>query len=320
MEKEERFSTQLSDIALIVNTLDEADRARKKALDLQKTLEESISHSSTTLLSSAVNAFADEAIQPMNAQERAFLFREIREKSLSRVAELNDAGRNCAQAIRRGDDAVNNYFADSTSLMSLSSPSRASDTTARLFGLQIRSGNPYVDADRACSASVPVTLTYGKLEPGSGWGPFGAVAKWLLTTKSLALTLITGMLGFGLLGASVASFVRAQLPNPAQTPAKAEAWEVIIRGVSAALVIFLAVKGGLAIFGSSTQEPNPYMLFLTCLVGAVFSDDVWAWARQRLQDGLAGKQKQVDAAAGKQGNAPAPKKPVNTSNIPPKAE
>ncbi len=63
---------------------------------------------------------------------------------------------------------------------------------------------------------------------------------------------------------------------------------VIIRGLSAAIVVFLAALGGLAIFSnadaSQAMEPNPYALFLTCLAAAVFSEDVWLRVRNRLRD------------------------------------
>ena len=63
----------------------------------------------------------------------------------------------------------------------------------------------------------------------------------------------------------------------------------MIRGFSAAVVVFLAVEGGLAIFAADRPEPNPYVLLLTCLVAAVFSEDVWEWAHKNLRDQLGGK-------------------------------
>ena len=39
--------------------------------------------------------------------------------------------------------------------------------------------------------------------------------------------------------------------------------------------------GSYAILGDQTSEPNPYIVFVTCLVGAVFSEDIWSWARER---------------------------------------
>ncbi|MBH5389510.1 hypothetical protein [Bradyrhizobium diversitatis] len=127
------------------------------------------------------------------------------------------------------------------------------------------------------------------LVPAENWGPFGTTARWLLSTGSLDLTLIAGMLGFGLLGATISTAVRkgALLDYQDQTVASDLAG-VIIRGFSAAIVVFLAAMGGLAIFsasgGSQPTDPNPYVLFLTCFVAAVYSEDLWLGARRRFRD------------------------------------
>jgi hypothetical protein len=118
-------------------------------------------------------------------------------------------------------------------------------------------------------------------ELGSYLGPFKLVASWLLRTESLSLALIVGMIGFGLLGSASSSFIREKGENggPDQ-PLVRDLSGVIIRGCSAAIVVFLAAKGGLAIFGSGAADPNPYVLLLTCLVAAVFSDAVWERAQE----------------------------------------
>jgi hypothetical protein len=118
-------------------------------------------------------------------------------------------------------------------------------------------------------------------ELGAYLGPFTLVAHWLLRTENLSLALIVGMIGFGLLGSACSSFVREKKEmhyQPGQ-PLVGDLSGVILRGVSAAIVVFLAAQGGLAIFGSGAAEPNPYVLLLTCLVAAVFSDAVWERAQ-----------------------------------------
>ena len=126
-------------------------------------------------------------------------------------------------------------------------------------------------------------------------GPFRAIAGWLLETRSLPLAMIIGMLGFGLLGSAVSTFVREQSERSAnegkteeqkritQDPLVADLAGVLIRGLSAAIIVFLAALGGLAVIGTGKSEPNPYVLFLGCLVGAVFSQEVWDWARRWMQ-------------------------------------
>jgi hypothetical protein len=124
---------------------------------------------------------------------------------------------------------------------------------------------------------------------GFDFGPFRRIANWLLQTESLPLALIVGMIGFGLLGSAASTLVRerARAPRTREDPIVSDLAAVIIRGVSAAILVFLAVEGGSAIFGTTSGEPNPYVIFLTCLVAAVFSETVWENARNRLSEALA---------------------------------
>ncbi len=125
--------------------------------------------------------------------------------------------------------------------------------------------------------------------PGDELGIFKSIAQWLIKPNSMALVLIVGMLGFGLFGAVISTFVR-ETSNTEEYNKDAVIIKdipgVIIRGVSAAIVIFLGVKGGLAVFSTGEGEPNPYALFFTCLVGAVYSERIWEWAKEKLTSKL----------------------------------
>jgi hypothetical protein len=116
-------------------------------------------------------------------------------------------------------------------------------------------------------------------EPGLGWGPFASVSQWLLRTKSIQLAQIAGMLGFGLFGAALSAF---RWREKSAASGMEEVAVVVISGFSATLVIFLAVNGGLAVLTEQASKPDSYVLFFACFVGAVYSQDVWAWARGRL--------------------------------------
>lgn len=121
--------------------------------------------------------------------------------------------------------------------------------------------------------------------PGDDLGIFKDIAQWLIKPLSMALVLIVGMLGFGLFGAVISTFVKeAKEPVDKDGVIIRDITGVIVRGVSAAVVIFLAVKGGLAIFSSGEGEPNPYALFFTCLIGAVYSEKIWEWAKEKLSN------------------------------------
>jgi hypothetical protein len=111
--------------------------------------------------------------------------------------------------------------------------------------------------------------------------------------QSNDLTLIVGMLGFGLFGAAISSFVKEQSRRVLSEPpidSNVNISSVMVRGLSAAVVVFLAVKGGLAIFTVGSQDPNAYVLFFACLVGAVFSEKVWGWASKIIEQKLPSQQ------------------------------
>jgi hypothetical protein len=127
-------------------------------------------------------------------------------------------------------------------------------------------------------------------------GPFGLVASWLLQTESSSLALIAGMLGFGLLGAAASTVIREQDEADSLV---SNLSSVVIRGTLAAVVIFLAVKGGLAIFTQGDADPNPYVLLFTCLVGAVYSEVIWERAKEYLTEQVTKRRSEKDSDKGK---------------------
>ena len=148
-----------------------------------------------------------------------------------------------------------------------------------------------VRSEASVAFSLPYIVTPEPPLPGSNLGPFSLVSGWLLRTRSLDLALIIGMLGFGLLGSAAATFVRERKgnvvpPRDQPKPIVEDLAGVLIRGLSAAIIVFLAALGGLAILGTGPTDPNPYVLFLGCLIGAVFSQKVWGWAYEWLTGDL----------------------------------
>jgi hypothetical protein len=152
----------------------------------------------------------------------------------------------------------------------------------------INSSSPLDDAFTFCTQSLDPEPIPERPDLGSNLGPFSYVASWLLRTESLPLAQIVGLLGFGLLGSAVSTLVRSDFKKRRNQPLVEELATVIIRGATAAVVVFLAVKGGLAIFTAGESDPNSYVLLLTCLIAAVFSEDVWQEAHKRLNKGLGG--------------------------------
>jgi hypothetical protein len=110
-------------------------------------------------------------------------------------------------------------------------------------------------------------------------GPVGGWTRWLLDPDQMPLVIIVGLVGFSLLGATVSRAVRN---GPGTTITLDDLLFVIAGGTTAAVVVYLAAYGGLALLGNTGGDPNPYVVFVTCLVGAVYSEVVWDKARQSI--------------------------------------
>ena len=135
---------------------------------------------------------------------------------------------------------------------------------------------------------------------GASLGPFSGIGGWLLELESTELTLITGMLGFGLLGAALSSLVRVQTNLDRNVAA------VALGGLSAAVIIFLTAKGGLAVFLLGDATPNPYVLFFFCIVGAVYWEEVWDKAKKKFNGNSGGSPPPTSTPSPAPSAAPSP--------------
>ena len=145
---------------------------------------------------------------------------------------------------------------------------------------------------------------------GESLGPIGLIVRWLLRAESMPLALISGMLGFGLFGSAISRFVRTHMDQKKEgEPLVADLGRIVLTGASAAVVVFLSVQGGLAAFSGTKDapEPNPYSLLLTCFIAAIFSERIWEWARNRLQQSF---------SSGSHGNGSSGKSPPEATSPP----
>ncbi|MFL5343714.1 MAG: hypothetical protein ACJ8AT_02925 [Hyalangium sp.] len=153
-----------------------------------------------------------------------------------------------------------------------------------------------IQAQEACQvASLKPVPKRGAF--GEAIGPLMPIAGWLVQTESVQLALIIGMLGAGLLGSVVASFLR---PQSARAQTERQLAGVVVRGLTAAIVVFLAIQGGLSTVsvsaGGAPPCPNPHLLLLICFVAAVYSEQVWTAAQQRLAKQLGTGESSNEAA------------------------
>lgn len=117
---------------------------------------------------------------------------------------------------------------------------------------------------------------------GDKYGLFGFLAGWLINTEAIAFALIIGLLGFGLLGATGSTFIKEYQKKEKKELLIQDISGLMLKGVTAAFVVFLAVKGGISIFtNNSTEDVNAYAVFFACFVAAVYSDGVWEWAKNK---------------------------------------
>ncbi len=114
---------------------------------------------------------------------------------------------------------------------------------------------------------------------GSDLGVFTLFTGWLLSAESYPLVVIIGLIGFGLLGAAGSTFIRER-ENHKKKGLIDDLAGVIIKGFTAAIVVFLGVQGSLAVLTTKTGNLNAYALFFIAFVAAVFSEDAWKWAKK----------------------------------------
>ena len=262
-------------------------QARQQLLEMYaRLIQDALSQAGKDRLA-AVTAYEVAAVGRKGSQETVQHFQAIDAWYRGRLNALESQIGDCRLSIQRLDDTAR-------FLSSLPSDSAAAAEPGTSPVADAMWASQQSAARTACQLSLRSTLPPERPDLGSNLGPFSYVASWLLQTESLPLAQIVGMLGFGLLGSAVSSFVRQGTRKQPDGSLVKDLPTLVIRGATAAVVVFLAVKGGLAIFASGTGEPNSYVLLLTCLVAAAFSEDVWKAAREWLRKQTGDRDKDED--------------------------
>lgn len=266
------------------------------AVQNYKALLSTVKETQRTAKDTATQNYETSSLIGKGNKERVKYFMEITESFNQQTNLLDQRLSVCLINIQEMDNAWKTFV---DTLPSLTADRSSSEFITRQATQTLYDKN--FNAQRNCEPySLPTSRMPQRplLGEASELGIFGFVAGWLLKTESLSLALITGLIGFGLLGSACSTFIRERLTETGTVDTNKAKYKkpdgllvsdltaVIIRGVSAAIVVFLAVEGGLAIFASGEGEPNPYVLLFTCLVAAVFSETVWSWAEKQLNDRL----------------------------------
>jgi hypothetical protein len=166
---------------------------------------------------------------------------------------------------------------------------------------------------RACRRSISIDQNElpERKAFGASLGVIGQWAGWLLQSEAMPVVIVVGLVGFSLLGATVSRVVRQSLEGPGTQLTLDDLLFVIAGGITSAFVVFLAAYGGLAIVGSggTNSDPNPYVVFVTCLVAAVYSELVWRWAQRKILAPLDGENGNAQVRAEKTPSNVVPRPP-----------
>ncbi|WP_437304303.1 hypothetical protein [Sorangium sp. So ce388] len=251
------------------------DDRRREAQTSWSELRSEVRRQQSNVQSALMSEFRISEVNLKTRREKLEYVASLENWAARRLSTLTDALNECRESIKQRESAFavfrDNFISTGTTWSSL----------AKLPEIDLR-----------CVA--PEEYYLSSAVRGGELGPFGFIARWLVLTDSVALALITGLVGCGLLGSVVSTFVRKRIVTaPQNTIAESdsafyELLSVIVRGVSAAFVVFLAAKGGLAIIAANGTQPNPYVLLLACILAAVFSERVWTWAEKKLLPDILG--------------------------------
>ncbi|MCK6620850.1 MAG: hypothetical protein HUU32_10490 [Calditrichaceae bacterium] len=300
-------------LARVKSDRNELLQQRKLLADGWESLRESVEKRKSSLLSLAKISIKDTTIS-LGPRERASYYLEVSQWLSASAENLDAALKDYQNLLKQYDYKLENWVKDITAaLASDAEKLSARRNSANPDSLEMVFESAYVykpslyTEDLFTGQSSFRNRATDPLPapplPGSQWGIFGLISRWLLRANSYALILITGMLGFGLFGSLISSIVREHSQRRPEEPLVKDLDAAVVRGLSAAVVVFLSVKGGLAVFTNQEVEPNSYVVFFTCLVGAVFSERIWEWAREWLKgkygaDGKAGGEAGDAAEAG----------------------
>jgi hypothetical protein len=282
-----------------------------------QSLKEFVHSDGAQSLSSAVREYSVQNIERHGSREEVAHFLRLRNWYAEKTNSHREALIECGRLLRLGPTTGATWM--SAMRRALVKPDNLPDGFRRSNDV-FEQTQDATGAFTAEVCAIPVSMPIPQPPPlGDSLGPLRFIAGWLLNAASVPLALIVGLVGFGLLGAAISTFVREQLEArlmPVQGTSHvivSDLAGVALRGISAAIVVFLAVQGGLAVLSGASSDPNPYVLLLACFVAAVFSERVWRKAYDYLQIQLAqdGDRSRVEVIEAKPLALPQESKPTD---------
>ncbi|MEM6321116.1 MAG: hypothetical protein AAF960_25865 [Bacteroidota bacterium] len=210
---------------------------------------------------------------------------QLRDRAVARMKITDNSNINPRLRLKDKSELSGWYLENRSSLLSYLNSQQAAIniyTTDLLRGGNLSDFFSYQQILSGLSEKIKYKITKIPSRPtlGSDLGVFTLFTGWLLSVESYPLVIIIGLIGFGLLGAGGSTFIREQSKDKKEALIDDLAG-VLIKGFTAAIVVFLGVQGSLAVLTTNTGNLNAYALFFVSFVAAVFSDDAWGWAKNR---------------------------------------
>ena len=279
-----------SDINWLALRLAETDQLTIQLAFLEEGLKDVMSVRIQNNLAAAVDAYSNELISRKGQREALEHFSSLQSWFRLVVDDAMEVYSDCAQAYQSSADQHRSLSQRLTRLKEeiLGSGEKNRELPlASLTSESIRDSiftfdNLVRDTLRNCEDgrerryyTMPERRPYG-----SFLGVIGFSVAWLLGVESMPVTLIVGLIGFGLLGALLAQFVQQSLNNTDDESVELKTIAtVVFTGFSAAIIVYVGSYGGLAIASVSADDPNPYVVFGACLIGAIYSNVIWKRAK-----------------------------------------
>ena len=276
--RDEPISFEIAEIRRIIEQIN----LNKNEIDRRLSeIQERIPASINSMIDSAVELYRTETLNRLGRREASRHYLDIRswfsDMIISRERTLASCQRS-ADEINRLQARARQY-ARNLATLDGEVVARRIEREMGNFALLLRDASA---VSGACQTYESISFTPpARAVYGSSLGLVGVATGWLLGAESMPVTLITGLVGYGLLGALASRFVRTD-PVAKDMEDIGQIAVVVFSGFVAALVVYVAAYGGIAIASEEGGNPNPYVVFGACLVGAVYSTDVWERARERV--------------------------------------
>ncbi len=267
-------------LAQVTQLVETYDSERCKRLDAYQNLRTGVQQAEHASADKIKSQITSNFALRLTGRDRADYTYTLEADHQDTVSQLQAALSRCRSEVQSSDPALSSY------VQMIEVSLQVASTNHDNGGAVGQSFFPVLPTDSFSADSCdfdPTSLQGRYGAPAPQLGIFSFFFGWLEDSDSLALSIISGMLGVGLVGCIVSSFVRQQVTRKPGEPWIVDPFPVIVRGFTAAIVVYLAIEGGLNIFSAASSQANPYVLLFSCLVGSVFSEDVWVAAHKRLE-------------------------------------